>query len=90
MKADEAYDKLAEMSGKANSKAFREILECAMMPEEAEFLLALPASHAELAANFEMDEKAKFNDEQIEGFINEGSKENLKIFKAIIEKEAAS
>lgn len=39
--------------------------------------------------HFEMDEKAKFNDEQIEGFINDGSKENLKIFKRIIEKEAA-
>jgi aromatase len=38
--------------------------------------------------HFEMDEKAKYNDAQIEGFINEGSKENLKIFKAIIEKEA--
>ena len=38
--------------------------------------------------HFEMDEKAKYNDQQIEGFINEGSKENLKIFKEIIEREA--
>jgi hypothetical protein len=38
--------------------------------------------------HFEMDEKAKFNDKQVEGFINEGSQANLKIFKAIIEKEA--
>lgn len=38
--------------------------------------------------HFEMDEKAKFNDQQVEGFINEGSKENLKIFKALIEKAA--
>jgi len=38
--------------------------------------------------HFEMDEKAKFNDKQIEGFINEGSQHNLKIFKDIIEKEA--
>ncbi len=38
--------------------------------------------------HFEMDEKAKFNDQQIEGFINEGSEANLKIFKQIIEKEA--
>ena len=38
--------------------------------------------------HFEMDEKAKFNDEQVEGFINEGSKTNMKIFKAMIEKEA--
>jgi len=38
--------------------------------------------------HFEMDEKAKFNDEQVEGFINKHSKENLKIFKEKIEKEA--
>jgi aromatase len=37
--------------------------------------------------HFEMDEKAKFNDEQVEGFINKHSKENLKIFKDVIEKE---
>ena len=37
--------------------------------------------------HFEMDEKAKFNDTQIEGFINEGSQHNLKIFKDIIERE---
>jgi len=70
MKADEAYTKLAEMSGKANSKAFRKILECAMMPEEAEFLLALPASHAELAANFKMDEKAV--EKKIKGLAQRG------------------
>jgi len=39
--------------------------------------------------HFHMDEKAKFNDQQVEGFINEGSQHNLKIFKEIIEKEAA-
>ncbi|MCX5700411.1 MAG: SRPBCC family protein [Candidatus Omnitrophica bacterium] len=39
--------------------------------------------------HFEMEKDFKFNDQQIEGFINEGSKENLKIFKRIIEKEAA-
>lgn len=38
--------------------------------------------------HFEMDEKAKFNDSQVELFINEGSRNNLKIFKQIIEKEA--
>ena len=38
--------------------------------------------------HFEMDEKAKFNDEQVEGFINKHSKENLVIFKEAIEKEA--
>jgi aromatase len=35
--------------------------------------------------HFEMDEKAKFNDEQVEGFINKHSKENLLIFKKVIE-----
>ncbi|MHC4505483.1 MAG: SRPBCC family protein [Planctomycetota bacterium] len=40
--------------------------------------------------HFEMDEKAKFNDEQVEGFINKHSTENLEIFKKIIEKEAGS
>ena len=38
--------------------------------------------------HFEMAKKAKFNDAQIEGFINDGSQNNLKIFKEIIEKEA--
>ena len=38
--------------------------------------------------HFEMDEKAKYNDLQIEDFINEGSQHNLKIFKQIIEAEA--
>jgi len=38
--------------------------------------------------HFEMDDKAKFNDEQVEGFINIHSKDNLNIFKTVIEKEA--
>ena len=38
--------------------------------------------------DFEMDAKAKFTDEQVEGFINEHSQDNLKIFKDVIEKEA--
>jgi aromatase len=38
--------------------------------------------------DFHMDEKAKFNDEQVEGFINKHSRDNLKIFKDVIEKEA--
>lgn len=38
--------------------------------------------------HFEMDGKAKFNDEQVEEFINKHSKDNLKIFKDVIEKEA--
>jgi len=40
--------------------------------------------------HFEMDEKAKFNDEQVEGFINKHSKENLIIFKKVIEHLAKS
>ena len=38
--------------------------------------------------HFEMDDKAKFSDEQVEGFINKHSNENLKIFKRIIEEES--
>ena len=40
--------------------------------------------------HFKMDSKAAFTDEQVEGFINQHSKENLNIFKAVIEKEAGS
>lgn len=35
--------------------------------------------------DFKMDPKAKFNDEQVEGFINEHSQHNMKIFKKVIE-----
>jgi len=35
--------------------------------------------------HFEMDAQAKFNDEQVEGFINKHSKDNLLIFKKVIE-----
>ena len=38
--------------------------------------------------HFEMDEKAKFNDQQVEGFINTHSRDNLKIFKEVIERES--
>ncbi len=38
--------------------------------------------------HFKMDAGAKFNDEQVEGFINKHSVENLEIFKKIIEAEA--
>jgi len=38
--------------------------------------------------DFSMAEGAKFNDEQVEEFINKHSRENLKIFKEVIEKEA--
>jgi len=39
--------------------------------------------------HFQMDEKAKFNDEQVEGFINKHSKDNLLIFKKTIEEAQA-
>lgn len=35
--------------------------------------------------DFKMDAKAKFNDEKVEGFINEHSQHNMKIFKRVIE-----
>ncbi|MDO8661766.1 MAG: polyketide cyclase [Candidatus Omnitrophota bacterium] len=38
--------------------------------------------------HFAMDAKAKFNDEQVEGFINKHSKDNLLIFKRVIEQAA--
>ena len=39
--------------------------------------------------DFEMDKNfTKFTEEQIEGFINEHSRHNMKIFKEVIEKEA--
>jgi len=38
--------------------------------------------------HFQMDVKAKFSDEQVEGFINKHSKENLLIFKRVIEEAA--
>jgi len=38
--------------------------------------------------HFKMDEKAKFSDEQVEGFINKHSQENLLIFKKVVEKAA--
>ncbi|MCX5998665.1 MAG: hypothetical protein NTU41_03500, partial [Chloroflexi bacterium] len=47
---DEVYIKLAEKNRKADSRQFIEILKKAMSPEEALFLLGLPASNADLAA----------------------------------------
>jgi aromatase len=35
--------------------------------------------------HFQMDAQAKFNDQQVEGFINKHSQENLLIFKKVIE-----
>lgn len=50
--------KLAERSNKADSPAMHRILECAMTDEEAGFILDLPASNADLAAKYGMEEKA--------------------------------
>ena len=38
--------------------------------------------------DFEMDQEAKFDDKTVEGFINEHSQHNMKIFKEVIEEEA--
>lgn len=70
MALNEAMLKLAEMSGKADSKAFHAILERVMTPEEAVFLVALPAPAAEVAAKFGMDEKAV--EEKIHGLARRG------------------
>lgn len=40
--------------------------------------------------DFEMDPKAKFNDEKVEGFVNEHSRKNMQIFKEVIEQEAGT
>ena len=55
MATDEAYVKLAERAGHADSKLLHLILEKAMNPEEARFLLELPASNADLAAKSAFD-----------------------------------
>ena len=39
--------------------------------------------------HFTMDEKAKYNDQQVEDLINKHSQDNLKIFKVILEREAS-
>jgi len=66
----EAMLKLAEMSGKRDSKAFHAILECVMTPEEAEFLLGLPAPYADLAAKYNISEAQV--EERIHGLATRG------------------
>jgi len=61
MKTDEAYIKLAERNGKPDSETLHRILEKAVTPEEARFILELPVSNADLAAKFNMGEKAVEN-----------------------------
>jgi len=54
----EAYQRLAEMSAHPNSERLLGVLANAMTPEEAAFLLELPAANDHLAARFSLDEKA--------------------------------
>jgi electron transport complex protein RnfB len=70
MSTDEAYIKLAEHAGHKDSTILHRILEKAMKPEEARFLLALPAPNADLAARFNMTEKAV--EEKILGLAQRG------------------
>jgi ferredoxin len=70
MKTDEAYIKLAEKNRKPDSKILHEILKLAMIPEEAAFIVELPASNADLAAKFHTDEKAI--EEKIHGLARRG------------------
>jgi Pyruvate/2-oxoacid:ferredoxin oxidoreductase delta subunit len=58
MGKSENIHKLAERNQKGDSPAMHKILECAMTDEEAGFILELPASNADLAAKYGMDEKA--------------------------------
>ena len=53
-----AYKKLAERTGHADSELLLKIFSKAMTPEEAEFLLALPAANEDLAARFDLQEDA--------------------------------
>lgn len=57
MSMDEAYLKVAERMGYSGSETLLKVLTTAMTPEEARFLLELPASNADLAAKFNQDEK---------------------------------
>jgi electron transport complex protein RnfB len=58
MPIDEPYNAVLERMGRSGSEPLLlEILANIMTPEEASFLLELPASNADLAANFNQDEK---------------------------------
>lgn len=70
MSTDAAYMWLAERNRKPDSEMLHRILEVAMTPEEARFLLELPASNADLAAKFNMEEKAV--EEKILGLAQRG------------------
>jgi len=57
MSVHEAYLKVAERMGHSGSEPLLKVLTKAVTPEEARFLLELPASNADLAAKFNQDEK---------------------------------
>lgn len=56
MTTPEYLKKLAEVSGKADSKALLRLLERVTTDEEARFMLEMPASNSDLAAKFSMTE----------------------------------
>ncbi|MFC1999736.1 ATP-binding protein [Chloroflexota bacterium] len=56
MTIDEAYRRLAERTSHPDSEIMLSIISKAMTPEEARFILELPASNAELAAMLNQDE----------------------------------
>ena len=58
MATSEAYHEIAERSGHVGSELLLKILAKAMTPEEAEFVLELPAPNNRLTAHFGLDEKA--------------------------------
>ena len=70
MSRGEHIHKLAEWSGKGDSPAMHRILEGAMTDAEARFLLDLPASTADLAARYGMDEKTV--EEKLRGLARRG------------------
>lgn len=51
-------------------------------------VLGGPATEMIWIQDFQMDPKAKFTDTQVEGFVNQHSTHNMKIFKDVIEREA--
>ncbi|MBW2143881.1 MAG: 4Fe-4S dicluster domain-containing protein [Deltaproteobacteria bacterium] len=58
MTESEHIHKLAEVSGKAESKAMHKFLENVMTEEEARFMLEMPAPNKDLAGKFNMTEEA--------------------------------
>ncbi len=53
----EQFKKLVAKTGRSDSKALLQLFECAMTGDEADFLLELPASNADLAERLGVDEQ---------------------------------